>query len=210
MRPLLCLSVLLILGACTPSASPPGWSGSAPSPRARPAVSGPVAPARPSLDAADLARRVHGATNEARRRQGVAELAWDGRLVPVAAGHSRDMAQRGFFDHVTPDGLTPNDRAGREGVDCRAALGAGRERVGVLENLYKTSRWTSWTERTVGGRTTRDYAWQTAGEITRAVVDGWLESPGHRRNLLDPTARRAAVAVAFARDDAIYVTQVLC
>ena len=33
------------------------------------------------------------------------------RLEAAAQGHSADMAERGFFDHVTPEGRTPADRA---------------------------------------------------------------------------------------------------
>ena len=203
------LALLLILLAVGCGAPPAGPSG-APSPRSRAPVGSGSGAAGPALDPDRLARSIHDATNEARRRQGVGPLAWDARLAPVAAAHSRDMARRGFFDHVSPEGADANDRARRAGVRCEAPLAPGRVRVGVLENLYKTSRWTAWRERTVGGRTTRDYDWQTPEAITRAVVDGWLASPGHRRNLLDPSARGEAVAVGLAADDAVYVTQVLC
>ena len=168
------------------------------------------ASAAPSLDPADLARRVHRVTNTARRRHNRRALDWSDRLVPLARAHSRDMARRGFFDHVNPDGEAPSDRAARLGVGCRRELGGGRVRVGVSENLFQTWRWTGWTDRTQFGRTTRTYDWQTPDAIARATVQSWLDSPGHRRTLLDADAQTEAIGVAIASTGEVYVTQVVC
>lgn len=43
-------------------------------------------------------------------------LQWDDRLAEVAREHSLDMAQRGYFSHVSPDGLTPDARVTRAGI----------------------------------------------------------------------------------------------
>ena len=193
------LLVLLLVAACSPAVP------TAPRPAAPPPSS-----EAPRLDARALARQIHDAANDARRRAGRAPLPWADRLARPAVAHSRDMARRGFFDHVNPDGESANDRAERLGVSCRVTLGAGRSRVGVLENLYQTWRYTAWRETRRGDRTSRVYDWQSADQITAAVVRGWLGSPGHRRNLLDGDARTQAVGVAVADDDAVYVTQILC
>lgn len=43
-------------------------------------------------------------------------LQWDDRLAEVAREHSLDMAQRGYFNHVSPDGSTPDVRVTRAGI----------------------------------------------------------------------------------------------
>ena len=194
-------AMLLALAACGPALP------EAPAPRS-PATAAPAQ--APPLLAGDVARRVHRATNQARQARGRRALRWSDRLVPLARAHSADMARRGFFDHVNPNGEAPSDRAARLGVSCRRDLGGGRIRAGVSENLYQTWRWSGWTETTRAGRTTRTYDWQTADEIARVTVEGWLGSPGHRRNLLDADAQAEAVAVAIAGTGEVYVTQVLC
>ncbi|HEY6572484.1 MAG TPA: CAP domain-containing protein, partial [Candidatus Eisenbacteria bacterium] len=47
---------------------------------------------------------------------GLSPLIWDRRAAAVAQAHSRDMLDRGYFSHVTPDGLTTWDRLAAGGV----------------------------------------------------------------------------------------------
>ena len=44
-------------------------------------------------------------------------LQWDDRLAEVAREHSRDMAARGYFSHVAPDGSTPDSRVTRAEIE---------------------------------------------------------------------------------------------
>ena len=41
----------------------------------------------------------------------------------------------------------------------------------------------------------------------RLIVDGWMTSPGHRRNILDPRYTHLGVGVA-AKDKMCYATQI--
>ncbi|HEV2491554.1 MAG TPA: CAP domain-containing protein [Terriglobia bacterium] len=43
-------------------------------------------------------------------------LRWNPRLAAIARAHSRDMIQRGYFDHVDPDGKSAGDRLRAAGV----------------------------------------------------------------------------------------------
>jgi uncharacterized protein YkwD len=54
--------------------------------------------------------------NEARKAAGVAPLAADSGLRQVAAGHTEDMLDHGFFGHVSPNHGTPQDRVTRSGM----------------------------------------------------------------------------------------------
>ena len=53
--------------------------------------------------------------NAERAARGLPPVAQEGRLEAAAQGHSDDMAARGFFDHETPEGRTPADRADAAG-----------------------------------------------------------------------------------------------
>lgn len=77
----------------------------------------------------EAGRAVLAAVNRARaeaRRCGdetfspVPPLVWDEQLAQAALAHSSDMARRNYFDHFTPEGTTPGERAQRAGYRWRA------------------------------------------------------------------------------------------
>ena len=157
----------------------------------------------PSLD--HLAYAVHQRANAARTSRGLPALDWRGGLAGVADRHSQDMAHRSYFDHRTPEGATPTDRAREQDVTCRVRPPSGR--VGVAENLFLSSRYDSY-RRSPGG--VRQYHWLAADEIAAQAVSAWLASPGHRRALLDPSSSERGIGVAVSADHRVYITDVLC
>ena len=48
--------------------------------------------------------------NAQRRQRGLSELSFDDALSQVARSHAKDMLERGYFSHYTPEGLSPFDR----------------------------------------------------------------------------------------------------
>jgi uncharacterized protein YkwD len=106
-------------------------------------------------------------TNEQRRRHGLAPLAWDESLAAAARAHSSDMLQRRFFSHETPEGRSLKNR-----------LAPGYVRAG--ENIWSGS-----------GHSYPDN-WLAA----RAIVNGWMTSPGHRANILDSHYTHLGVGIA--------------
>jgi uncharacterized protein YkwD len=84
---------------------------------------------RPAPVPADIAARTVEATNEARRDHGLAALEVNQVLADVARAHSQDMIRRHYFDHAAPDGVVPEDRIRRAGLEF--------SRVG--ENLHKNA-----------------------------------------------------------------------
>ncbi len=114
-----------------------------------------------------LEEAVFKAANRARLDHGVRALAWDDRLYRAARAHGEDMLRRGYFGHQGPGGPSPTERLWRAGVYA----------LKVAENLYELD------------------GPYLPGDFASRAVDGWLRSPGHRRNLLDPGFDRTAVAV---------------
>ncbi|HEX6749864.1 MAG TPA: CAP domain-containing protein [Longimicrobium sp.] len=65
---------------------------------------------------AEVARLV----NARRRSVGCPPLEWDPGAAAAAQAHADDMARRGYFSHVSPEGRTPIDRLRERGVRFRA------------------------------------------------------------------------------------------
>ena len=180
-------------------------AGAPPASRARPHRTG----GPPDISPAELERGVHDATNGARRRERLGTLTLDAALSAVARRHSADMARQDFFDHTAPDGSDVNARAARDGLMCRVPDG-DRTFVGFSENLAQVWTASGWTEARSAEGTTRTTTWRTPAEIVAETVDGWLGSPGHRRNLLSEIATREGIGVEIDADGRVFVTQILC
>ena len=85
-----------------------------PAPPAPPVAAKPqrqAAPARAVGPENDVVAR----TNAERIRAGCGALRFDGRLAAAARAHSADMVNRHYFEHESPDGRTPADRAAAAG-----------------------------------------------------------------------------------------------
>ena len=156
-------------------------------------------------------------TNEERQKAGLHEFMADGRISRIAEAHSRNMARVNVFDHVV-DGKDANDRALDNGYDCRAYFDDGTYTYGLGENIYKYPRVRQWTETSFGfGLVTTHEASIYVGdemEMGHELVKGWMESPGHRENILDSDYRRIGVGVFVETlesygyvDEIVYATQ---
>lgn len=159
-----------------------GRSPAVPARAAQPAPSAASPPARranrstprpaPSTTTGPQAR-VLVLVNQQRARAGCRALTADARLAAVARAHSADMATRGYFDHVTPEGVDPGTRITRAG-----------------------------------------YAWSAYGENiamgqpdAAAVMDAWMNSSGHRANILNCAFRDLGVGLAYDAGHRPYWTQ---
>jgi uncharacterized protein YkwD len=113
--------------------------------------------------------------NAERSKRGLRPVSRDGDLGQAARKHARDMVRRGYFSHVSPGGSTLGDRLRSAGYGTGQDWHAG-EALG----------------------------WGTGSLATpNALVDEWLNSPAHRRILLDSGYREMGVGIAPGepRDD---------
>lgn len=188
-RWVLLLSLALLLGHANTQAESAGTRSPTPPPK---------------VTATDLAQRIHTLVNAERAKHGLATLAWNKELASIAANHSRDMAQRNYLSHDTPEGHDFEYRYRRGGFTCAIPVGkfihAGAENI-ALTRLYNTSR-------RVNNVIT--YDWNTPQQIAQKTVDGWMQSPGHRKNILTPHWKSQGIGVEIAPENKIYVTQNLC
>ncbi len=101
--------------------------------------------------------------NRERTKEGLGALRVEEKLTIVARGHSRDMFERRYFSHYSPEGRDVGYRARAEGVEY-ALIG---------ENL----------------------AYAPDVELAHS---GFMNSEGHRTNILDPAWTRVGIGVIDA------------
>jgi len=94
------LLVLLVLAGCGGGSSGPSGNGGTST--------------TPELLA--MENEAFAAINSARTGNGLPALTFAADVRDVARAHSQDMATRGFFDHVNPDGKTPANRVSEAGI----------------------------------------------------------------------------------------------
>lgn len=73
--------------------------------------------------------QVYQLTNQERQARGLYLYAWNDTLAGAARAHSQDMGNRGYFDHNTPEGVTPGQRitaAGYTWSACAENIAAGQ------------------------------------------------------------------------------------
>lgn len=144
------------------------------------AVSAPAAPASVACPGDDqlpttssalqTAQAIVCDINAVRARDDLDPLKWDWRLGAAAQRHADDMAARHYVSHRSPDGNDVIDRVIPTGYTSMS------DDWLVLENL----------------------GWATASLSTPlAFTLGWLGSPGHRANMLDPDIQDIGVGISF-------------
>jgi uncharacterized protein YkwD len=119
--------------------------------------------------------------NQSRAAEGLSPVTWDASVAKVAQAHAEDMLDGPFFSHWNRDGYGP---------DHRAALTAGMTDA-VFENIHKTWRRTS------------DDQPAPIVDWPQRILDahlGLMDSPGHRRNIMDPAHTHVGVGVAYRPD----------
>jgi len=108
--------------------------------------------------------------NQIRAERGLPTLRTNKRLRKAAVGHSRDMVTNDYFEHTTPSGVTMVDRI------LRAHYVRADRGWSLGENL----------------------AWGTGTYATpRGAVDAWMNSEGHRENILRRAYREVGIGVVI-------------
>jgi len=159
---------------------------------------------RPRLNITELEKRIHALINKERKKHGLSALAWDGRLSNIARAHSRDMAKRNYFSHDSPEGWGFSERYKKAGFTCAVREG-NRVYLGA-ENIFQNNLY----DRVVITDGKKSFDWNTLEKIAQSTVQGWMNSPGHRKNILTPQLLSEGIGVAVSTDDKVYITQNFC
>jgi uncharacterized protein YkwD len=124
-----------------------------------------------SASEAVLAKSTVCLINRERTRRGMRALRRNRNLSQAALSHTRDMIDQRYFQHVSKSGLDVVDRLTSTGY-------LGRVRTWLVgENL----------------------AWGSGSRSTpRETVIAWMNSSGHRRNILNRRFREIGIGVVFS------------
>jgi hypothetical protein len=107
-------------------------------------------------------------TNQVRLAQGLQPLQWEPTAYKAALAHAQDMLVRNYFAHESPEGTN-------SGIRMR--------RAGLLD--------------VTSGENLASFEGYPDAELPKRALEGWMNSPGHRANLLKPEYTH--LGVAFAR-----------
>lgn len=128
-------------------------------------------------DLAEAAADIVKRTNDFRRAQDRETLDVNPKLKETAGYFADFMARTDQYGHRA-DGQSPAQRASHHGYDFCI----------VSENIA--------------------YQYSSAGfataELVKRFVEGWKQSPGHRKNMLDPDVTETGVALAYSEQTGNY------
>ncbi|MDZ4181333.1 MAG: CAP domain-containing protein [Candidatus Cloacimonadaceae bacterium] len=131
------------------------------------------------LSVAQFEQRILELTNAERARFGLKPLVYESGLAALAKHHSNNMAKYGFFDHTDQEKLDVSRRREKYYPELLASS--------IGENLA--------------------YNEIPSRKFSPAdIVTGWMNSPGHRENILTPEYTHLGVGVVL-KGSKLYSTQ---
>jgi uncharacterized protein YkwD len=113
--------------------------------------------------------------NQLRSARGLRSLTFSPALAAAAQAHAEDMLRRNYFDHASPEGDHSDERVRREAPEAII--------LDVRENIHYLAA-------------------SPAGQPTvraREAHEDWMNSPGHRRNLLNNSSTHVGFGIAARR-----------
>lgn len=149
---------------------------------------------------------VHKFTNEQRVMNGLEPVKFNFEISDIARLHSTDMSNQNYFAHENLDGLDASDRARDAGYHCFKWIGNSYY-LGLSENIFRGNLYES--IQLLRGVPV-SYDWLSNEEISHITVDGWMNSEGHRKNILNSNFDREGIGVFIDSEDRVYVTQNFC
>jgi uncharacterized protein YkwD len=129
----------------------------------------------------DAEQGIWAGINTERTKTGLSALKLDVRLSAAARGHAKDMADRNYFDH----------HSGRAGFDTP---GDRIHQAGSFEQ--------AWAENIAFEQGKSD------SSIVETFVTGWMNSPGHFKNIMTPGFTHTGIGVFKSNDGRVYGVQV--
>jgi len=144
--------------------------------------------------------RVFKLVNAERVKHGLSPLQNSETLTLIARNHSRDMVKRSYTSHVNPDGLDPTARAKKAGFNTDKKIKNGIRR-GVGENIYEH-------QAIMVEDGIHKPIIDKPFTVSEKAIDGWMNSPGHRKNIMNEGYTKVGTGVSVSKDNKVKITQV--
>ena len=202
---------------------------------------------KPTYTISNLETKVHNGINVQRQNQGLQPLVYDSNIAQIAREHSQDMINRNYFEHDTPDRLSPSQRGINAGYhDCgdRQAIQDSQEYDRLSKQFQATGStdqamynqlqalYNKITSETNNGMIFLGFPenieqnnlydsveyidgipinhWLSEDQLSNSIVEVWMNSPGHRQNILTPAYYSEGIGIAISSDDKVYITEDFC
>lgn len=150
----------------------------------------------PRLNAA-----IFHATNEARLAEGLEPVEHNAILEQAATKYAQRLVELDTYSHEDPEtGAMPKDRLADEGVTnplpAENLAGNVLLQLGSGESVYELDASKGLFSREPKGA---PIPFHTYASLARSFVENWMNSPGHRRNLLSTDALQLGCGAAVDR-----------
>jgi uncharacterized protein YkwD len=131
-----------------------------------------------------LEQRTFDLVNNERMKAGLEKLKWNEDVADVCRIHSMDMAENQFFSHTGTGNTTTGDRLKDSGLYYWNLSG---------ENILMGGGIDYYSVSILG--VIRDVEYKTLEELAQEAVQGWMNSTGHRENILEAGFDESAIGV---------------
>lgn len=146
-----------------------------------------------------IEQEIHDRVNEIRSRNNLSPLTYDSELAFIAANHTRDMLERDYFSHVSPEEDNYKDRYAAAGYNCSIQseffVYYGEENLARISLDPYTTSTLSEDEKLF--------------QIAKRVVATWMNADRYRENLLQPFWEHHGIGSRI-ENTTLYVTQNYC
>jgi len=127
-------------------------------------------------DIPSLQQLLFNLVNEDRKSNGLTEVSWEGIAAVTGTQHAQEMARYGYMSHWNLAGYGP---------DARYSIAGG------LNSIYENI---SMYQHSSGAGPSSQNDWE---ELIKGIEKGWMESPGHRANILAPEHTHVGIGIAY-------------
>lgn len=125
-----------------------------------------------------LELKVFELINIERSSNGLSPLVWNKQIAAIARLYSQSMSTNNFFSHT----------------------GLNDERIDQRADSFGLTKWKMIGENIAYSRGYK--------QIAESIVESWMQSSNHRRNLLNKQWKKTGVGISIAKDGTYFFTQV--
>jgi uncharacterized protein YkwD len=149
-----------------------------------------------SIDIRMLELKLFERINQERIKYGLPPLKWNEELSEVARAHSIEMAENNYFAHEGLDCKKVDYRVSKKGI-FYTIVGENLLQISLINNYL-------YDPKTLEIRK-REY--RTLDELVEESVKSWMDSPGHRKNILNKDFDETGIGIAIQNVPKVYMEE---